>query len=50
MTNKGDCGELMKKFCKDLNHQIIAIFGTVGFGGSEEYYQNLADEMLLKIK
>ncbi len=42
-TNKGDCGDLMKQFCKELNDKKIAIFGTAGFGGSQDYYKSLAD-------
>ena len=36
-TDKGDCGAVMKEFCAELNNQNVAIFGTAGFGGSEEY-------------
>lgn len=42
-TNKGDCGEKINEFCKSLKGQKIALFGTAGFGGSEEYYKNLSD-------
>lgn len=42
-TNKGDCGDLMKEYCENLDGRKIAIFGTAGFGGSKEYYENLSD-------
>ena len=42
-TDKGTCGELMKQYCNNLNHKKVAIFGTAGFGGSEEYYESLAN-------
>ena len=42
-TDKGNCGDLMKQYCNNLNHKKVAIFGTAGFGGSEEYYQTLAN-------
>lgn len=42
-TDKGDCGEKINEFCKTLNNQNIALFGTAGFGGSEEYYKGLTD-------
>ena len=41
-TKQGDCGETMKKYCKKLDGQKVAIFGTSGFGGSKNYYQTLA--------
>lgn len=42
-TDKGDCGDSINEFCKGLNKQKIALFGTAGFGGSAEYYQSLTD-------
>lgn len=42
-TYKGDCGDKMKEFCALLNQEKIAIFGTAGFGGSDEYYRSLAE-------
>lgn len=42
-TDKGDCGDSMKEFSKTLNKEKVALFGTAGFGGSEEYYKSLAD-------
>lgn len=41
-TNKGDCGNKINEFCKDLHDKKIALFGTAGFGGSEDYYASLA--------
>lgn len=40
-TNKGDADGKILQFLKTLRNKKIAIFGTAGFGGSEEYYQNL---------
>ena len=41
-TNKGDCGDRINEFCKSLNKEKIALFGTAGFGASKDYYEGLA--------
>lgn len=40
-TDKGSCVSPIAEFLKTLEQKSIAFFGTAGFGGSEEYYQNL---------
>lgn len=40
-TDKGNCSEKVKEKLKTLNNKKIAIFGTAGFGGSEEYFNSL---------
>lgn len=47
-TNKGDCGEGMSKFAKGLNNKKIFLFGTAGFGGTEKYYEVLAERFSAK--
>lgn len=41
-TNKGSCGDSMKKLAESLNDKNIALFGTAGYGGTQEYFDNLA--------
>ena len=41
-TNKGSCGVDMQEFAKTLENEQVAIFGTCGFGGSQDYYDQLA--------
>ena len=40
-TDKGNCSQKVKEKLEKINHKKIAIFGTAGFGGSEEYFENL---------
>ena len=40
-TDKGTCTKDMIDFLKTLRNKEIFIFGTAGFGGSEEYYSNI---------
>lgn len=40
-TNKGECGDLMKKFVKRLKHATVALFQTAGYGNSTQYFQSL---------
>lgn len=40
-TDKGTCAEEMEDFLKTLRNKEIFIFGTAGFGGSEEYYNTI---------
>ena len=40
-TDKGTCAEDMGDFLKTLRKKEIFIFGTAGFGGSEEYYKRI---------
>lgn len=40
-TDKGNCSEKIKEKISKINNKKIAIFGTAGFGGSQEYFNNL---------
>ncbi|MEG0290266.1 MAG: flavodoxin family protein [Erysipelotrichaceae bacterium] len=40
-TDKGTCSEEMKQFYAQLSNQKIALFGTAGFGGSQDYFDQL---------
>ena len=40
-TDKGNCSQKVKEKLEKMTHKKIAIFGTAGFGGSEEYFENL---------
>lgn len=40
-TDKGNCSQKVKEKLEKMNYKKIAIFGTAGFGGSEEYFENL---------
>lgn len=45
-TDKGTCDEKSAEFLSQLTVQKIFLFGTAGFGGSDEYFQ----QILSKIK
>ncbi|NLC30681.1 MAG: flavodoxin [Candidatus Moranbacteria bacterium] len=40
-TDKGDCGQTIKNFANALDNKKIALFGTAGFGGSQDYFDKL---------
>ena len=40
-TDKGNCSQKIKEKIGTIQNRKIAIFGTAGFGGSEEYFNNL---------
>ena len=40
-TDKGNCSQKVKEKLESIQNKKIAIFGTAGFGGSEEYFNNL---------
>ena len=40
-TDKGSCDGEIGEYLKLLSGKKLAIFGTAGYGGSEEYYQTL---------
>lgn len=40
-TDKGTCDEQTKEFLKELTNQNVFLFGTAGFGGSEEYFEKI---------
>ena len=37
-TDKGNCDEKTAEFLKSINNRELFLFGTAGFGGSEEYF------------
>ena len=44
-TDKGTCDEDSANFLKKLGNQQIFLFGTAGFGGSQEYYNQIIDRV-----
>ena len=40
-TDKGDCSEEMASFLEGLEGKRVFLFGTAGFGGSQEYYERV---------
>lgn len=40
-TDKGTCDESIQAYLKQLHHQKIFLFGTAGFGGSQEYFEGI---------
>ena len=40
-TDKGSCDESIAQFLKTLTNQKVFLFGTAGFGGSEEYFNKI---------
>lgn len=44
-TDKGNCDKDMKAFLKGLEGKRIFLFGTAGFGGSEEYFNRILESV-----
>lgn len=44
-TDKGGCGTEMEHFLKGLQGKRVFLFGTAGFGGSEEYFKQILDRV-----
>lgn len=42
---KGECSKEASAFLKTLHNQKIALFGTVGLGGSDVYYQQISEKV-----
>ena len=40
-TDKGSCDESIAQFLKALTNQKVFLFGTAGFGGSPEYFEQI---------
>ena len=40
-TDKGSCDESISQFLKTLTNQKVFLFGTAGFGGSPEYFEQI---------
>ena len=47
--DKGNCTKEIAGFLTTLENQKIALFATAGFGGSEEYYNTLAERIKAQI-
>ena len=45
-TDKGNCEEQMAEFLESLNGKQVVLFGTAGFGQSQEYF----DRILVNVK
>lgn len=48
-TDKGSCAKEITEFLKNLEEKQIAVFGTAGFGGSDEYYNTLFERVEAQI-
>lgn len=48
-TDKGTCDESIKEFLGKLKGKNIVLFGTAGFGGSEEYFNEIIGRVKLFI-
>lgn len=44
-TDKGTCSRGMQEFLTGLENKKIVLFGTAGFGGSEEYYNKIMESV-----
>lgn len=44
-TDKGSCSEKISKFLQNLQNKNIAYFSTVGFGGSQKYYDSIFENV-----
>lgn len=44
-TDKGSCDEEVKLFLKKLKGKTVFLFGTAGFGGSEEYFSKIMNSV-----
>lgn len=44
-TDKGTCNEEMENFLKKLKNKKIALFGTAGFGKSEQYFEQILERV-----
>ena len=40
-TDKGECSEKIGKYMETLHGQKVFLFGTAGFGGSEQYFSQI---------
>lgn len=44
-VQRGSCSEEIKQYLKSLENKKIALFGTAGFGGSEDYFETILAEV-----
>ncbi len=42
-TDRGSCDESVADFLKTARNKEVFLFGTAGFGGSEEYFEKILD-------
>lgn len=49
-TDKGDCTPAMAAFLEKLEHQNVFLFGTCGYGGSEEYFDTVYRRFAAHVK
>ena len=40
-TDKGECSEKIRKYMETLHNRNVFLFGTAGFGGSEQYFTQI---------
>ncbi len=48
-VNRGSSGNLINQFAETLKNKNVAIFGTAGFGESEEYFKSLTERFVANI-
>ena len=44
-TDKGECSEKIRKYMETLHGQKVVLFGTAGFGGSEQYFTQILNRV-----
>lgn len=44
-TDKGECGEKIRKYMETLHGRKVFLFGTAGFGGSEQYFTQIMNRV-----
>ena len=47
--DKGSCTKEIAEFLEKLDNKKLALFATAGFGGSQEYYNTLAERIKAQI-
>lgn len=45
-TDKGDSGAKLAEFLESLHGSRVFLFGTAGFGGSEEYFSRILERVM----
>lgn len=49
-TDKGRCNQEITDFLKTLKGKEVFLFGTAGFGGSQEYFDKILSSVFLPFK
>lgn len=44
-TDKGECSEKIRKYMETLHNRNVFLFGTAGFGGSEQYFTQILNRV-----